>query len=136
MNADRVAMVEELCRSYVAAMESSDLEALLANFTNCATATSPISGKQSVRDFYSYVMRVTSGRSMELKTVFVGASEPLLVAIHIAYTRRVGDGKPATVEGVDIFELTEDTNKFAKVTIIYDTVPVRADFNELMNSRN
>ena len=73
---------------------------------------------------------------MELKTVFVGASEPSRVVIHIAYARRVGDGKSATVDGGDIFELAVDSNKFAKVTIIYDTVPVRADFNELMNSRN
>jgi hypothetical protein len=136
MNAAQRVMVEELCRSYVSAKERRDLNALLANFTNCETAKSPISGKQSVPDFYTYVMRVTSDRSMELKTVFVAASEPLWVAIHIAYTRRVGDGKPATVDGVDIFELTEDTNKFAKVTIIYDTVPMRAGYNELMNSRN
>ncbi len=48
--ADQVASVEELCRRYLAAMESSDLEALLSLFTEDATATSPISGKQPGRD--------------------------------------------------------------------------------------
>lgn len=121
--------VEDLCRSYLAAMESGDLEALLANFADDATATSPISGKQPARDFYTYVMRVTSGRSMTLRTIFVGASDPLRAAVHVAYTRTVGDGKPATIEGVDVFELTEDRSKFAAVTIIYDTAPVRSDFD-------
>ena len=128
MNPYQVAKVEELCRSYLAGMEGGDLEALLANFADDATAVSPISGKQPARDFYSYVMRVTSDRAMELKTIFIGASDSTRSAIHIAYTRTVGSGKPATIEAVDVFELTEDRSKFAAVTIIYDTAPVRSDF--------
>ena len=128
MSTDQVARIEELCRSYLAAMESGDLEALLANFADEATATSPISRKQPARDFYSYVMRVTSARAMKLRTIFIGASDPARAAIHVAYTRTVGSGKPATIEGVDVFELTEDGSKFASVTIIYDTAPVRSDF--------
>ena len=128
--------VEELCRSYLSAMESGDLEALLANFADDAMATSPISGKQPARDFYSYVMRVTSGRSMALRTIFVGASNPLRAAVHVAYTRTVGHGEPATIEAVDVFELTEDRSKFAAVTIIYDTAPVRSDFDRPEASRS
>jgi len=131
MEGGQVPNIEELCRSYLAAMESADLEALLSIFTEDATATSPLSGKQPVRDFYSYVMRITSARSMTLRTIFIGASEPTRAAIHIAYTRTVGDGKPATIEGVDVFDLTEDLSKFTSVTIIYDTAPVRSDFDRL-----
>ena len=128
MSTDRT-KVEELCRNYLAAMEHGDLEALLANFTDDATATSPISGKQSAREFYSFVMRVTSGRSMALRTIFIGATEMSRAAIHVAYTRTVGSGTPATIEAVDVFELTEDRSKFTAVTIIYDTAPVRPDFD-------
>jgi len=53
MAAGQVAKVEELCRSYLTAMESGDLEALLSNFTDDATATSPIFGKRPVQDFYA-----------------------------------------------------------------------------------
>jgi SnoaL-like domain len=129
MTTNQVAKVEELCRSYLTAMESGDLEALLANVADDATATSPISGKQPVRDFYSYVMRVTSDRAMELRTIFIGTSDPTRAAIHIVYTLTVGSGKPVTIEGVDVFELTGDGIKFASVTIIYDTAPVRSDFD-------
>jgi len=131
MATGQMARVEELCRSYLTAMESGDLEALLSLFTDDATATSPISGKQPARDFYANVMRITSARSMVLKGIFTGTSDLTRAAIHIAYTRTVGKGKPATIEGVDVFELTEDLGKFTSVTIIYDTAPVRSDFDRL-----
>ncbi len=121
--------IEALCRRYLAALESGDLESLLANFSDDATATSPISGKQPAADFYAYVMRVTSDRKMALKTIFVGTSNPRQAAVHVAYTRTVADGQPATIEGVDIFELTEDGSKISAITIIYDTAPVRAEFD-------
>ena len=128
MSKDQVVRIEQLCRSYLAAMESGNLEALLANFAVDATATSPISGKQPVRDFYASVMRITSNRSMALRTIFIGASDPSRAAMHVAYTRTMGSGRPATIEAVDVFELTEDHSKFAAVTIIYDTWPIRSDF--------
>jgi ketosteroid isomerase-like protein len=131
VSTNEVAKVEELCRSYFAPMESSDLQAVLANFADDATATSPIFGKHPARDFYTTVLQITSGRSMALKTIFVGTSDPSRAAVHVAYTRTVGHGRPATIEAVDVFELTEDRSKFAAVTIIYDTAPVRSDFDKL-----
>ena len=68
---------------------------------------------------------------MTRRTILTRASAPSLVAIHVAYTRTVGNGKPATIEGVDVFELTEDLGKFTSVTIIYDIAPVRSDFDRL-----
>jgi len=55
--------------------------------------------------------------------------------MHIAYTRTVGNGKPATIEGIDIFELTGDLGKFAAVPIIYDTASVRSDFDRMQVKR-
>ena len=129
MNTDQAAKVEKLCRSYVTTLESGDLEALLANFSSDAAATSPIFGVQPARDFYSYVLREISDRSMVVMAILVGVTDPRRAAIHVAYTRTVGGGKPATIEGVDVFELTEDHSKFAAVTITYDTAPVRSDFD-------
>lgn len=136
MNKDQVTHIETLCRNYVASLERGDLDALLANFADDATATSPIFGKQSAREFYSYVLREITGRSMTLRTIFVGASDPSRAAIHVTYTRTVGSHKPATIDGVDVFELTEDGNRFAAVTIIYDTAPVRSDFDRKNTGRS
>jgi hypothetical protein len=57
----------------------------------------------------------------------MGASDPSR-AIHVAYTRTVGGCNPATIEAVDVFELTQYRSKFVAVTIIYDTAPIRSDF--------
>lgn len=129
MTADRNTGAERLCRRYVAAMEAGDLPGLLDLFADDATAISPISGSQSVRDFYSYVFRVTSDRKMKLKAVLIG-SDGRTAAVHVAYTRTVVDAEPATIDGVDVFDLTEDGEQFAAVTVIYDTAPVRADFDQ------
>jgi ketosteroid isomerase-like protein len=51
MNTEQVDKINKLCRSYLTAMESGDLQALLSNFADDATAMSPISGKQPARDF-------------------------------------------------------------------------------------
>lgn len=120
--------VEELCRRYLATTEAGDLDALLANFSDDATVTSPISGKQPARDFYANVLRITSARSMVLKHIFIGTTDRHSAAVHLAYTRTVGKGKPATVECVDVFELNSDLSKFSSVRIIYDTAPVQSDF--------
>jgi SnoaL-like domain len=122
------ARVERLCRNYLATTEAGDLEALLSNFTDEATVTSPISGKQPARDFYTNVMRITSARSFALKHIFIGTSAPSSAAVHFAYTRTIENGKPATIECVDVFELTEDFSRFTSVRIIYDTTPVQSDF--------
>jgi ketosteroid isomerase-like protein len=129
MTRNESAKVEDMCRSYVSALQGGDLDALFGLFTDDASATSPISGRQPARDFYAYVMRVTSARSIVIKTIFTGLSDPLRAAIHLAYTRTVGNGEPATIEGVDVFELSQDGDKFAAVTIIYDTAPIRSDFD-------
>ena len=120
--------VEELCRRYLATTEAGDLDASLAIFSCDATVTSPISGKQPARDFYPNVLRITSARSMVLKHIFTGTTDPYSAAVHFAYTRTVGKGKPATLECVDVFELSRVLSRFSSVTIIYDTAPVQSDF--------
>jgi len=129
VDTDKVPNIEKLCRNYVSAMESGDLEALLANFADDATAKSPIFGELPAREFYAYVLGEISGRSMTLKTIFTGSRDSSRAAIHVVYTRTVGGGEPATIEGVDVFDLTGDGSKIAAVTIIYDTAPVRSDFD-------
>ncbi|AOS95984.1 hypothetical protein AUP74_00514 [Microbulbifer aggregans] len=129
MEAERKRQIEALCRCYLTSLESGDLPTLLSLFTEDATATSPISGKQPVPDFYSYVMQVTSNRSMPLKTIFVGASNPYQAAVHMVYTRTVKEGQPSTIECVDIFDLNEECTKFTGIRIIYDTAPVRSEFD-------
>ena len=99
-----------------------------ALFAENATATSPISGKQPARDFYSNVMQITSDRSIEHKNTFADTTNATEMAVHFNYTRRIRDGHPETIECVDLFQL--DLLLFRSVRIIYDTAPVLVDFGE------
>ncbi len=122
--------MDELARLYLQAIESGDLPAMLNLFAEDATATSPISGKQPARDFYTNVMNITSDRSTLHKNTFTDTSGAPQMAVHFNYTRTIRNGHPETIECVDLFELTEDQTRFQSVRIIYDTAPVLVDFGE------
>ncbi len=122
--------MEELARLYLQAIESGDLPAMLNLFAEDATATSPISGMQPARDFYTNVMKITGDRSTLHKNTFADTSGAPQMAVHFNYTRTIRNGHPETIECVDLFELTEDQTRFQSVRIIYDTAPVLVDFGE------
>lgn len=122
--------IEDLARRYLHAIESGELSEMLNLFAEDATATSPVSGKQPARDFYTKVMKITSDRSTIHKNTFADTSGAPQMAVHFDYTRTIRDGHPETIECVDLFELTEDQRQFKSVRIIYDTAPVLVDFGE------
>jgi len=55
------------------------------------------------------------------------------VALHFRYGWTLADGTPVRFEVVDVIELTEARDAFAKLTIIYDTAPLRADWGRVHN---
>lgn len=120
---------ETLCQRYIAAIEAGDLAAIDVLFSQGATVQTPVSGHQPVRKFYAYVFETISDRKMVPLDVFVSVSAPNRVALHMAYTRTVTGAPTATIEAVDIFELTERYDQISTVNIVYDTAPVRADFD-------
>ncbi len=129
MNADGCPKVEALCRRYLTALESGDLDALLQLFATNATANSPISGRQPAPEFYEHVLHITSGRTVALNDIFMTVHGAPKAAVHVTYTRTIDGHAPAVLDAVDIFELTPDLDHFTSVTIIYDTAPVRSDFD-------
>ncbi len=122
--------IESLAQKYLQAIESGDVSKMLGLFAEDATATSPISGRQPARDFYTNVMKITHDRSTVHKNTFADTSGALQMAVHFDYTRTIRDGHPETIECVDLFELTDDQSRFKSVRIIYDTAPVLVDFGE------
>ncbi|WP_170762834.1 nuclear transport factor 2 family protein [Ruegeria lacuscaerulensis] len=122
--------IEFLARQYLRAIENGDVSEMLNLFAEDATATSPISGKQPARDFYTNVMKITSDRSTVHKNTFSDTSGALQMAVHFDYTRTIHDGHPETIECVDLFVLTDDQSRFKSVRIIYDTAPVLVDIGE------
>ena len=56
------------------------------------------------------------------------------MALHFRYRWTLAGGRNVSFNCVDVFELSADRQRFAKLTIIYDTAPLRSDFNAVSRS--
>lgn len=119
---------EELCKNYLAALNEGSLERVLANFAPNATIVSPLYGVVEAENFYRDLFADTNLSVTNLLNVFLPSGNTPSVALHFHYTWTLKSGKIVQFECVDVFELSSDRQKFVKLTIIYDTAPIRADF--------
>lgn len=121
---------EELCKRYLAALNEGSLASVLALFAPKASIVSPLYGMIEVENFYRALFADTNRSVAKLLNIFLPSGDASSVALHFHYTWTLKSGKVVQFECVDVFELTADKQKFAKLTIIYDTAPIRADFEE------
>lgn len=121
---------EELCKRYLAALNEGSLASVLALFAPKATIVSPLYGVIEAENFYRELFADTNRSVTKLQNIFLPSGNTPSVALHFHYTWTLKSGKIVQFECVDVFELTADKQKFSKLTIIYDTAPLRADFEE------
>lgn len=119
---------QELCNRYLAALNNGDLDAVLALFAPDAQVSSPLYGMRDAQSFYTDLFADTARSETRLLNVFDRSGSGSAVALHFEYDWTLGNGTLVKFECVDVFELTADTERFQKITIIYDTAPLRADF--------
>jgi hypothetical protein len=119
---------EALCKSYLNALERSDLSAVSRLFTADAVAHSPLYGVRPAREFYAELFADTNRSETTLLNVFDSSANGSAVALHFRYVWTLKSGKAVAFECVDVFELSEDRNQFTKIAIIYDTAHLREDF--------
>lgn len=121
---------EDLCKRYLAALNAGSLADVLSLFAPDAQIVSPLYGVMEAGRFYADLFADTNRSVTRLLNVFVPSGDARSVALHFHYTWTLKSGKVVQFECVDVFELSADGEKFAKLTIIYDTAPIRADFEE------
>lgn len=119
--------IEELCKRYLAALNEGKLEDVLALFAPKATIVSPLYGVVEAENFYRQLFADTNRSVTTLLNIFLPAGDTPSVALHFHYTWTLKSGQIVQFECVDVFELTSDRQRFSKLTIIYDTAPIRAD---------
>ena len=122
-----------LCRAYLDALNAGDLDAVLALFAEDGKVVSPLYGVRDAKGFYADLFADTERSVTTPLNVFTSPGGA--VALHFRYDWTLADGTPVDFEVVDVFELTEAGDRFAKCTIIYDTAPLRADFEAARVSR-
>lgn len=120
--------LDDLCHCYLDALNTGDLEGVRALFTPDAEIVSPLYGVRPAHHFYAELFADTSRSETTLLNVFDTSSGNRSVALHFRYVWTLASGKVVEFECVDVFELTEDRQLFTRMTIIYDTAPLRADF--------
>jgi hypothetical protein len=117
----------ELIDEYLAPLEVGDAERVLVLFAPDGIVHSPLYGSVPARQFYPTLFADTAESKLTFRRVFRDDREA--VAFWFDFGWVLADGTPAPFTVVDIAELTED-GLIANLHIIYDTSPIRGDFEQ------
>jgi hypothetical protein len=120
-----------ICIRYLDALNEGCLDKVLALFNADAMVVSPLYGTMPVAAFYTNLFADTNRSETTLLNIFRATRTDTSVALHFRYKWTLRNAKVVSFECVDVFETTADGNRFTKLTIIYDTAPIRTDFNNL-----
>lgn len=118
---------KDLCDQYLAALNDGNLERVLALFEADAYVLSPLYGRMPVAPFYAGLFGDTDRSETTLVNLFESASGPIALQFHYRWTLK--NGRVVEFDCVDVFALNADRSRFASLTIIYDTAPLREDFD-------
>lgn len=121
----------QICLDYLKALDEGNLANVRALFSENAKVVSPLYGGRTAFDFYGELFRDTSRSETSLLNVFDTSETSKSVALHFRYLWTLAHGKQVSFECVDVFELNSARDRFDKLTIIYDTAPLRQDFDNL-----
>ena len=119
----------KLCERYLEARDRSDLSGVLSLFEPAAVVVSPLYGKVEVSKFFTDLFADTNRSNTSLLNIYEPIGTTPSVALHFKYEWTLRSGKTVEFQVVDILELNENDECFRKLTIIYDTAPIRADFD-------
>ena len=86
------------------------------------------SGVIDAAAFYRDLFADTTRSATTPINTFLPSGNQGSVALHFRYRWTLKSGKLVEFECVDVFELSADRQQFTKLTIIYDTAPIRDDF--------
>ncbi|WP_354011652.1 nuclear transport factor 2 family protein [Endozoicomonas lisbonensis] len=116
--------------TYLSALNNGDLNQVLSLFTEDAVVVSPLYGEILAKDFYKELFSDTEQSETTLLTVFDSSKNDDSIALHFRYRWTLQSKEIVEFECVDVFNLTEDKTLFTRLTIIYDTYPVRKKHSE------
>jgi steroid delta-isomerase len=113
---------------YLAALDAGSVDDVLACFAPAGEVASPLYGTLPATRFYPGLFADSSASSTELRRVYVDPADDREVALAFHYAWVLGDGTPAPFDVVDLVTLTDDRELIARLTICYDTAPLRASW--------
>ena len=124
----------ELCLRYVDALNAGDLAAIEALFTPDATVLSPVYGPMNAREFHRAFFDDTDRTRPEVRGLFDHANNGQGAALHLSFSWTFADQETVEFDAVDLFELSPE-GRFRKLTIVYDSQPVRIAWQAFQQRR-
>ena len=86
---------------------------------------------RDARGFYTDLFADTARSETELLNIFENSGTGGAVALHFRYRWTLADGTRKPFEVVDVIEMAADGQRFGRLTILYDTAPLRADWGKV-----
>jgi hypothetical protein len=115
----------ELFTRYVTALQRLDLDAIAGLFTPEAQVVSPLYGVMKAGDYHRLLLGDTDRTRPQLCAVFDHANNGTGAAAHLRFAWTLADRETVEFEAVDVVELSPERDRFARLTMIYDSQPVR-----------
>ncbi|WP_151637572.1 nuclear transport factor 2 family protein [Noviherbaspirillum aerium] len=120
----------ELCRQYQDAINKGNLEQIMTLFAENASVSAPLTGRSTARKFHEWLFGTTKETITRLRCVFQSLDNNASLAMQLHYTWILNNGKTLEFDGVMIFEFSADRKTISKLTIIYDTEPIRTHVSQ------
>ncbi len=121
---------KEICKRYLEALTESNLKNILALFDERAIVKSPLHGEVPATKFYTDLFADTNRSVTKLLNILDSDSCNNIFALHFHYSWTLKSGEVVEFECVDVIEINPKTSTIVTLKIIYDTAPLRDDFNK------
>ncbi|MBT5218020.1 MAG: SnoaL-like domain-containing protein [Woeseia sp.] len=115
---------EQTIKEYMRALDSSNLEEILANFASNAMVRSPFLGKISAKEFFPKVLESSIAADITVFDILTSVDRKQRAVGYFNYDWTLKDGNKVTFDCADIFEFDAD-GRIAEMIILYDTYPIR-----------
>jgi len=124
------AMLDDLVtvvKRYLEALNRDDRETLVSLFAPTGRVYSPFLGEMPVREFFDRLGQATRRSVITPLDIMPSCAGNRRVAAFFRYDWTVSDGTLISLELVDLFDFEPDRALIRKLTIVYDTYPVRQE---------
>ncbi|MFI0452190.1 nuclear transport factor 2 family protein [Actinomadura sp. 6N118] len=118
-------MPEDRVAAYLEQLVAGDLDGVLSLFNGDAVIESPLYGQMTAADFYTGLFEDTERSEITPIDTFTSNTDPRRVAVRFRYDWTLANGSPTTFDCVDVIDFDDDW-KIARLTIVYDTHPLRS----------
>lgn len=114
---------------YLACLERGDVDALSALFSVDAQVFSPFLGWMAPHPFFTKVRDASGQSRIETLDILVSAQGAARAVGYFIYHWQLKDGSTVHFDCADVFDFDPE-GRIARMTIVYDTHPIRAEVGD------